>query len=367
MVDPHRRPSTLPAAGGVMRFLHAPPTRRSVVWGSSLALALLTIMVFVIHRVNIHVGRRQVLRNLTVTAHLASEIIGETLGHTLLFERMLVEQPDFRTAVQQQDADQLRRLLQHFLPLASGAEAAIIVALSGAVIAAYPDRPELSGYSLMHDEGFLGAQRGGWHASVSAVHLRGGESLEKVSEVVLPISDGHEVLAVLQVQYRVETIKSWIQKIRIDPGGFLYVVDQHDQLVVYPFQVLPGQPKVVSNWPPVAHHLSPEGGSLMFRGGRHPERWLAGVYPIGSTGWRVVAVQPEREAFRVLHQLFWPMGVLVVLLFIVVIVLGLRWVQVQRANLQLLQYSDQLAKALQEASRQSSSGPPPAPQDRPNP
>ena len=367
MVDPHRSPSALPAAGDVMRFLHAPPAPRSVVWGSSLVLALLAIVVFVTHRVNIHMGRRQALRNLTVTARLASEIVGETLGQTLLFERMLVEQPDFRAAVQQQDADQLRRLLQRFLPLAPGAEAAVIMAPSGAVIAAYPDRPELNGSSLMRDEGFLGAQRGGWHSYVSAVHVRGGESLEKVSEVVLPISDGNVVLGVLQVQHRVETIKSWIQKIRIDPGGFLYIVDQHDQLVVYPFQVLPGQPKVVSNWPPVAHHLSPEGGSLMFRGGRHPERWLAGVYPIGSTGWRVVAVQPEREAFRVLHQLFWPMGALVALLCIVVMVLGLRWIQVQRANFQLLQHNDQLAKALQEASRQSSSGPPPAPTERPNP
>lgn len=359
MADPHR---------SVMRFLRAPPTLRSVVWGSSFVLALLACMVFVTHRVNIHVGRRQALRNLTVTARLASEIVGETLEHTLLFERMLVEHPEFRAAVQDRDADRLRRLLQHFLPLAPGAEAAVIVAPSGAVIAAYPDRPELAGASLLHDEGFLGAQRGGWHSYVSAVHVRGGESLEKVSEVVLPIRDGTVVLAVLQVQHRVETIKSWIQKIRIDPGGFLYVVDQHDQLVVYPFQVLPGQPKVVSGWPPVAYHVSPEGGSLMFRGGRQPERWLAGVYPIKSTGWRVVAVQSEREAFQVLHQLFWPMGALVALLCIVVMVLGLRWAQAQQTNARLLQYSDQLARALQEASsRQSSSGPPPAPNDRPNP
>ncbi len=157
----------------------------------------------------------------------------------------------------------------------------------------------------------------------------------------------------------VESIRSVVQQVRMDPEGFLYVADQRSQLVVYPFQVSAGGPKPASDWPPVAQPVSASGHALMFREeGRPPppkllvwgrgKRWLAGVHPIGTTGWRVVAVQPDEAALRLLHQTLWPLGVLIVLLLAVVVVVGRRWAALQELNLRLLEQNTKLLKESQQ-------------------
>jgi hypothetical protein len=132
-------------------------------------------------------------------------------------------------------------------------------------------------------------------------------------------------------------------------------------LVAGPFQVLPGRPKVVSDWPTVAQPLSPQGAAIQFNDQRTGERWLAGIYPVGTTGWRVVAVQPERAVFLLLHRVFWPMGLLVALLLGLVIIVGLRWVQLQTFSLQLLKQNAKLLKQLQQRRTLEQGKPPKSP------
>ena len=135
-----------------------------------------------------------------------------------------------------------------------------------------------------------------------------------------------------------------------------YVTDHHDQLVVYPFQVLPGKPKVVSDWPPVAQPLSPEGASLSFAD-RKGRRWLAGVHPVGTIGWRIVAVQPEEAALRVLHRVLWPMGILMGGLALLLVLLSRRWAQLQESSMNLLRQNTKLLKQLQQRKTLDKKGP----------
>jgi len=297
--------------------------RRSPPFLVLLVVVPLAVILAVTHHVNVTLGRRQALHNLSVTAQLAAQIVDETLKGTFLVERMLEAQPAFREAVHRQDRGQLNQLLQQLQPFIPKINFALVATTQGEVIAVYPLNPHLIGRSLAQDEGFQDAQRGGWHPYVSAVHLGAGELLEKVVEVVLPLSDEGTVIGLLQIQYRIEEVKSWLQQIRVEPGGFLYVVDHHDQLVVYPFQILPGKPKVVSDWPPVAA----TGTALAFRNGPRHERWLAGIHQVGATGWRVIAAQPERDVLRLLHRTLWPMGLLVAFLLLLIIIVHLQWAQ----------------------------------------
>jgi hypothetical protein len=164
----------------------------------------------------------------------------------------------------------------------------------------------------------------------------------------------------------VEEVKSWLQKIRVDTEGFLYVVDHHQQLVVYPFQILPGKPKVVADWPPVAQPLTDTGSTLAFRDRRTGRQWLAGVHPIGAIGWRVVAVQPEGAALRVLYRTLWFLGVVVAALALLLMAVSLRWAKVQESSLRLLQQNTKLLRDLQQQQtlqrlRQSPKPPPEGP------
>jgi len=300
---------------------------------SFLVILPLAIVLFMTHRVNVALGRRQALHNLGVTAELAAQIVERTLQETRLFEQMLAAQPVFRQAIQQRDGPQLTKLLQDSLQLVPRLSLAVVSAPDGTILAVFPEDLGVVGQDIAQDDAFRGAQQGGWHQYVSGVHLQEVGSHEKVVEVACPVQAGSEVIGLLMVQFRVGEVRSWFQKIRVEPGGFLYVVDQHDQLVTYPFQVLPGKPTVVSDWPPVAQAVPETGSTLVFRGGRRHELWLAGVHPVGTTGWRIVAAQPEHEVLRLLHSVLWPMGLLVSLLVTILLTVSLQWVQLQRWRL----------------------------------
>ena len=293
--------------------------------------------------------RHQALNNLTVTARLAAEIVDETLTETLRFERALAAQPGFAEAIRRRQTAELARQLEQALILTPRVDFAVVMSPDGTVLTSFPPAPLLAGRSLAQDEPFQGARDGeAWRPYVSGVYLRAEPPAEKVVGVVLPVEQNGTVVGLIQFQHRVEEVKSWLQKLRVEPDGFLYVTDHHGQLVVFPYQVLPGKPKVVTHWPPVAHPLGPDGAQLVFTGERDGRRWLAGVAPVGEVGWRVVAVQPEAAALRVLRRVLWPFGLMVGALAFLLIFLSLRWAQLQNSTMELLRQNTKLLKQQQQ-------------------
>ena len=87
---------------------------------------------------------------------------------------------------------------------------------------------------------------------------------------------------------------------------------------------------------------------MSFRDHRLSRQWLAGVYPIGETGWRVVAVQPDDAVLCVLYRIFFPMGVLVLVLLGLVLFVSVRWAALQALNFRLLQQNAKLLKQSQQ-------------------
>jgi C4-dicarboxylate-specific signal transduction histidine kinase len=334
--------------------------RRPLRFLLGLVILPLALAAWLAYAANAGLWREQTLHNLGVTARLAAEIIDETLESSLRFSRLLAAQPGFAEALRRGDRETLARRLREALPFADRLDLAMVVGLDGAVVAAAPDRPELIGRHVGADDAFAGARASSWRPYISAVYLREGPEVEKVVAAVEPIEDGGGPIGLLQVQHRVETVKAWIQKLRIDPEGFLYVVDHRDQLVVYPFQVLPGKPKTVSDWPPVAQPVSGEGTTLVFRDARRRATWLAAVHPVGETGWRVVAVQPERAALRSLHRISRILGAMIALLLALTTLVSLRWARLQALSLRLLEQNAKLMKQHQQRRLFDRPKPPPA-------
>ena len=321
-------------------------TRRPRTFIVALIVIPLTAALALTYTANVSMWRERALQYLLVTARLGAHLLEETLTDTWHFERIVTAQPAFLDAARGRHTAQLNRILKDAVELIPKVDLALFVSLDGRVLASSGE-PEWVGRDISGEDSFQGARQGGWQPYVSGVYLR-GESLEKVVGVVWPVTHRGELIGLLQVQYRLETIRAWLAKIRVEPGGFLYIVDHRDQLVVYPFQVMPGRPKVVSDWPPVASPVTNEGRTLVFRGGRRVTPWLAGIMPIGSFGWRVVAVQPETAALQPLQRLFWTLVLVIGLLSIGVLTIGLRWARIQAMSLQLLRQNAKLLKQLQQ-------------------
>lgn len=312
------------------------------------------------YAINVSVARRQALRNLQVTAELAAGLIDETLHETLLLEQLLAGEPGFADAVTARDAQALAPRLTQALALIPAGEAAAVVSLEGRVLAAAPDAA-LAGRNVSFHDAFIGARAAGWQPYVSAVYLREPVQAEKVIAISAPIPGHGAPVGLLQVQYRLDAIRERLQRVRVQPSGFVYVVDQEAQLVAYPFQVLPGRPKVASSWPPVAAAIGAQGTALRFLDPRTRHAWLAGVYPVGATGWRVVAVQPDAAALQLLHRMLWPLAMLLAVLGALIAAIGWQWSQLQATSLRLLQQNTTLLKQLQQQRTLSKGQPPGAP------
>lgn len=333
-----------------------PSYRRPLGFLVGLGVLPLGIILVVAYQINASLGQTQALHNLHVASQLAAETIDETLLETLRLESAIAAQPDFLDHLQHRDRTALGRDVQRGLAFMPRADYAMVLSPEGEVLAVAPDRPELVGTRQDGGETFQAAQQSGWQPYISGVYLREGPEIEKVVGVVFPVRQGEQLVGLLQVQHRVEEVKSWLQKIRIEPDGFLYVVDQHQQLVVHPMQVLPGRPRRVADWPAVAQPLGEQGATLVYRQATSHRRWLAGINPVGELGWRVVAVQPESAALLAFRRVFWTLAGLISLLMVIVVGLSLGWVRLHLFSLRLLRQNAKLIRQLQQRWLKSKGG-----------
>ena len=308
----------------------------------------LAVIVIATHQASVSMARRQALQNLRMTAKVAAEAMQATLTDAVLFAQLVSQNPGFVDALARNDVHAINADIEQALPLLPDAGEVIVTNAQGTVLTAFPDQAALIGKDLSTEGAYRGAQKGGWHPYVSSVKVRDEASLEKIVHVAVPVSREGRHLGLLIIEYRIESVRLWVQRVRVEPEGFIYAVDQDKQLVVYPFQILPGKPKVVSDWQPVAQPLLPDGFSMPFRDQRANRQWLAGVSPIGDTGWRVVAVQPDDAVLRVLYRIFLPMSVLVVILLGLVLFVSMRWAALQALNFRLLQQNAKLLKQSQQ-------------------
>lgn len=308
----------------------------------------LCLVLWLTYRSSLSLTRQQALHNLHTIARLASEIVDQTLQETLRFEELLAAQPEFVKALKRGDRVSLTQRIYEILPFSLRVDAVIVLTTKGEILATSPNALESVGLFVTTDEPFHRMQKNGWQPYISGVYLRAGPQIEKVVSVIIPIRDDESVIGLLQVQHRVETVKSWLQKIRLEPEGFLYVVDHQNQLVVYPYQILPGRPKRVDDWPPVAHPLFAEGATLLFRDPKTNHRSLAGLHPIGTTGWRVVATQPEQAALETLQRMFRSLLLVMLFLCAFMAMVSWRWARVHACSLELLRRNTLLLKQLQQ-------------------
>lgn len=308
--------------------------RRPVVFlGVLLAIPLVAVCVW-LAIANEQQWRRHEVEHLATTARLASRIIIDELIRTYQIERAVGERADFRAAVRQRDAPALQTFLQTLSDVTPLIGRVFVTDPDGRLLASLPPGPAPAAPLLTSADA----------PSVSGVYLAHPDVGDKAVLVSYPLHGE----GALHMQYRLEEIERWIEKVRVEPAGFVYVTDANGYLVAYPFQVLPGRPKNVSGWPPVAATVTGLGSSLRFVSGRPARRWTAAIAPMEPFGWRVIAQQPDAEMLKPFYELVGSFVVMSLLLLFVVGLPALRWTQLHRTTLQLLEQQARLLRAEQQ-------------------
>ncbi len=293
--------------------------------------------------------RMQESHDLLLAARLASRIIQEEFTRTHETEAALAAQRPFLDALRRHKAAPVADSLNLLLQISPMIETARVVDADGQVLA-----------EQSRETAEPGAEPSAGVAAptVSGVSLRDPASGEKVVEMSAPIVDGTSAVGSLQLRYRLQALSRWLQKIRVEPAGHIYVVDQHGLLAVHPLQILPGKPKDVSRWAPVAAPASAEGTLVRFSMGTPSRPWTAAVVAVEPFGWRVVAQQPDEAMLRPFRRLVGVFVGVIAVLALLLSALILRWASIHRATLELLaQQSKLLRQSEQDRLRQASRRP----------
>lgn len=281
--------------------------------------------------------RKQEEQDLLVAARLASRILQEELRAALTIERALATRPTFLDAVRHRDASRAGAALAELLEMNPSMDRAVLVDPDGTL---WVERKTALADSSPLPAMRLGALEdvppAGWHGAISSAYVDEATGTEKLVSLSHPVQDGERLLGLLQVQYRLQRVGAWLEKVRIEPEGFLYVVDQQGLLVTYPFQVLPGKPKNVSSWLPVAGAASTHGTLIRFRQGTPARAWTAVMVRLEPFGWRVIAQQPDAALLGPFHQLAVScFGFLLAMVGLVAVLLA-RWARLHRTTLALM-------------------------------
>ncbi len=285
--------------------------------------------------VNERQWRHREAHDLLVAARLAARILQEELTQTLEAEQAIASQPTFREAVRGRERQILSanlRVLAEAIPMVDHVS---VLDAHGHPLVSVPEASEERHAPVRSTEEFdlLAAPDA---PSISGVYLRSRASGEKVITVSTPIRNNDTAIGTLQMQYRLSAVSQWVEKVRLEPLGFLYVVDNYGFLVAYPFQVLPGSPKNVSMWPPVVAETFPDGRLIRFTHGQPARQWTAAITTIEPFGWRVIAQQSDAVMLKPFYELVGSFAGLIVLLLAFINLLILRWAHLHHATLKLL-------------------------------
>lgn len=332
--------------------------RHPVLFLTTILIIPLTVIGLWLTVVNERQWRSREANDLLVAARLAARILQEELAQTLDAQHALVSHPAFREAVRRREGAALLPNLQVLTEAMPMVDRASVRDARGHLIASVPARgaEDESALPLDSSEDDVSVAS----LAVSGVSLRSRASGEKVITISSPIHPpspdiqtlgaeednaraaserrraGDAVIGTLQMQYRMSAVSRWVEKIRLESSGFLYVADQHGFLVAYPFQILPGHPKNVSAWPPVGEDASANGRLMRFAQGRPARRWTAAIVALEPFGWRVVAQQPDAMMLKPFYELVGSFAGLLVVPLLLVSMLVWRWAHVHGATLELL-------------------------------
>lgn len=271
--------------------------RRSIQWGL-LALAAAALLVTAFK------NYQDIDKELTAVTLSRREAIAQLMAVTLeeRFDRLvdiaisLSTQTRLHSLVAQEkwtDALEFLRSVPRNLPQI---ERLFLADVHGILKADIPALPGVRGKDFSHREWFRGVSRN-WQPYVSPAYTRSAVPQMNVFAVAVPIKKAKgDIAGILVLQIRIENLLKRMQGVDLGPGGFIYILDSHNQIAFHSKH--PERKGMIdaSMTPILARlHDGENGVDIAFDPMEQEESILA-YAPLSRYGWSVVIQQPTRAS-----------------------------------------------------------------------
>lgn len=139
-----------------------------------------------------------------------------------------------------------------------------------------------------------------WKTYVSEAFQRAALPPYNVINVATPIYDeNNELLGILVLQIRLETLEQWAKNIIMRTEGFLYFIDQHGHAIGHP-DYPPSTIKDLSTEPVVSMAMEGRAGNIEYRD-KNGQDLVVGYKGVKRFGWGVLLVQNVDDAYAAMH------------------------------------------------------------------
>ena len=158
----------------------------------------------------------------------------------------------------------------------------------------YPREGEALGQDMSSRDWFIGVSKN-WEPYVTGLYQRISNDQHRVVVVATPILRDKKPIGVIALHYQLETLATWLRKIRVGGNGYVTVLDSKGAVLVHPNLDL--QAKQYDDYAalePVKDALNGTARIANFADPFTHEMMVASFVPVqfAGTRWVVVAQQP---------------------------------------------------------------------------
>jgi PAS domain S-box-containing protein len=266
-------------------------------WGiASIAAAILIgTAVYNYHQIDRELTSVALSRRAAV-AQLISNTLSEKFGRSIDVGVSLSTRVQFRKLVAAKkwaEASEILRGVPSDFPYI---DRMFLVDPQGTLQADVPSLPGVRGNNFEYRDWYQGVSRN-WRPYISGIYSREAAPQLQVFTVALPIkSAGGQVVGILGLQIRIESLLQWLEAIKLDLSALIYLVDPKDQMVFHSRQG--DQKKIISMAAPqlIKKMLSQKDDVEIGFDEVQQQESIISLASLPDYGWSVVVIQPASSS-----------------------------------------------------------------------
>ena len=229
------------------------------------------------------------------TAKEVSYLVEGHFSWSIKVGNYFVSTPMLVSSIENKDRNGATERLARLLAAVPDIDRAYLATPEGILWIDYPPSPDMWGRNLSYRDWYKGVSRN-WRPYVSEVYFRDIEPKRYVVSVAIPVKNGSNVIGIVVMQHRLETIREWVAPVRLGKSGVIYIVDKNGVVVAHPKED-PKRPPNYSIVPIVGKVIKGQEGVEQVYDPVENKTMLSAYVPVKSTGMGVIAQQPTDDAF----------------------------------------------------------------------
>lgn len=244
------------------------------------------------------IALREVYARRTASATLGAVALNET------FERIkdvgvgFAERRLVQTLVAEGRWDEAVAVLNASLANFSYIDRIFFADTQGVLKADVPSLPDIRGVNFSWRDWYEGVSKE-WKPYISEVYKRTGAPQVNVVAVAIPLeSDEGNVMGILVMQIRLESLISWARNISLGQETTVYLVDHKGHVAVHSMRSPQDDIVDLSRVPHVQRVLVGETGANMAHNDATRQDVVVAYAPIADYGWGVIVEQPAAASLR---------------------------------------------------------------------